>query len=165
MKRESDAQTFKKQVGKSVLCKDLSVYFDPTMKNLEGQDLNGYYKYDDQGSKALKVSVVEAGVLKNFLMSRCPIENFSTTNGHARAQAGRQPVTRQSNLIVRTSHPNTMEELKTEIERRGKEPGQGLWLSFPGSGRRVYIDRKVPAEFFQCHACGSLSHICRRQTG
>ena len=67
------------------------------------------------------MTVVEKGKLKGFLMSRCPIENFSSSNGHARAASGRQPVTRQSNLIVEISEPNTMEQLRKKLLKESKK--------------------------------------------
>jgi len=62
----------------------LSVYFDPTLKKFAGTELVGYYPYDDEGVKAHRVTVVDKGILKNFLMSRAPIEGFDRSNGHGR---------------------------------------------------------------------------------
>jgi len=121
MKSENDAQTFKKKVGEQILPKSLSVYSNPLLKSYLGIDLNGYYMYDDQASKAENVNVVENGVLKNFLMSRTPINGFSKTNGHARASIGLQVESRQSNLIVETTDPKTTEELRAELIRLAKE--------------------------------------------
>ncbi|MCU0858241.1 MAG: metallopeptidase TldD-related protein [Pontiellaceae bacterium] len=128
MKDEKDAQTFKKKVGELVLPADISVIFEPALtKAPDGRDLNGYYLYDDQGVKGLKTLVVENGVLKGFLMSRCPINNFPNSNGHGRAAAGRQPVARQSNMIIQTADPKSFEELKNmlieECRKQGKEYG------------------------------------------
>lgn len=47
MKKEDDAQTFKKKVGELILPKSFSVYCDPAQKTYEGIDLNGFYLYDD----------------------------------------------------------------------------------------------------------------------
>lgn len=121
MKNENDAQTFRKKVGEQILPKSLSVYSNPLLKTYAGVDLNGFYTYDDQASKAEKVSVVENGMLKNFLMSRTPINGFPKTNGHARAGIGLQVESRQSNLVIKTSNPKTTEELRTELIRLAKE--------------------------------------------
>jgi len=121
MKNENDAQTFKKKVNELVLPATLSVYCDPQLKNYADQDLNGYYIYDDQGSKGERVNIVQSGVLKDFLMSRTPITGFSKSNGHGRAQMGRQPFARQSNLIVETSQPKTYEQLRSELIKLAKE--------------------------------------------
>lgn len=121
MKNENDAQTFRKKVGEQVLPKSLSVYSNPLLKTYAGIDLNGFYTYDDQASKAENVSVVENGVLKNFLMSRTPISGFPKTNGHARSGIGLQVESRQSNLVIETSNPKTAEELRAELIRLAKE--------------------------------------------
>jgi TldD protein len=124
MKNESDAQTFKKKLNEKVLPEYLSVYSDPLMREFDGQELNGFYLYDDQGSKGEKVNVVENGILKNFLMSRTPIENFPRSNGHGRAMYGLQPASRQSNLIIDASQTKSKEELREELIRLAKEQGK-----------------------------------------
>jgi len=121
MKSENDAQTFKKKVGELVLPKSLNVYSNPLLKSYNGIDLNGYYLYDDQASKAENVGVVENGILKNFLMSRTPINGFAKTNGHARAEMGMQAESRQSNLIIETTDPKSTKELRAELIRLAKE--------------------------------------------
>lgn len=63
MKSESDGQTFKKMIGEFVLPADMHVYDDPTISKYAGEDLNGFYKYDDQGVKAERVDVVVNGKL------------------------------------------------------------------------------------------------------
>lgn len=121
LKNENDAQTFKKKVNEQVLPVSLSVYSNPQLKNYAGQDLNGYYIYDDQGSKGELVNIVQKGLLKDFLMSRTPIAGFSKSNGHGRAQIAFQPVTRQSNLIIETSQPKTYDQLREELIKLAKE--------------------------------------------
>ena len=130
LKSESDGQTFKKKVGEEVLNRDLSVIFDPTITTYKGIPLNGSFKYDDEGVKGEKVVVVENGVLKNFLMTRTPINNFPKSNGHARAQAGYQPVSRQSNLIVETKRPYTDAQLKAMLIEEAKKQGKDYGYFF-----------------------------------
>ncbi len=116
----TDGQTFKEKVGDKVLPHDFQVYSDPTLDHFNGQDLIGFYKYDDQGIRAQRVEVVENGELKNFLMSRRPTKEFNHSSGHGRAQAGHAPVSRQSNLIVETSDGVSMEELRHQLVRECK---------------------------------------------
>ena len=80
LKNESDAQTFKKKVNQNVLHTDISIVFDPTIKEYNTIPLNGSYVYDDEGVKSQKVNVVEKGILKNFLMTRTPIDGFPKSN-------------------------------------------------------------------------------------
>ena len=168
-KSEMDGQTFKKKIGDIVLNQDLSVIFDPCLRNYEGQDLIGYYKYDDQGIKGQKVTLVEDGKLKGFLMSRCPIEGFDKSNGHGRAQAGKEPVTRQSNLIVKTSNSLSNEELRekfiTEIKTQGKEYGYyfaDVRGGFTMTGRFIPNAFNVtPTEVYRIYADGKPDQLVR----
>lgn len=127
MKSESDGQTFKKKLNEVVLNEDISVIFDPTIQYYKGIPLNGSYLYDDEGVKSQRTVVVDKGVLKNFLMTRTPIDSFPQSNGHARAAAGLQPVSRQSNLIVETQKSYTDVELRQmligEAKKQGKDYG------------------------------------------
>ena len=127
LRNEMDGQTFKEKINQPVLAKTLSVVFDPTLSTFNGKALNGYYQYDDEGVKAQRVQVVDKGILKNFLMSRRPLEGFPVSNGHGRAAPGADPVSRQSNLIVETSKPVTFQELRkmliTEARKQGKKYG------------------------------------------
>ena len=126
-KKETEGQTFKKKEGEPVLPDHMSVVFDPTLKRYHEQDLNGYYVFDDEGVRGQKVTVVDHGILTDFLMSRTPFEKHPSSNGHGRAQTGYQPVSRQSNLIVETHTPRSEEELRDmlieECRRQGKEFG------------------------------------------
>lgn len=124
LKESTDGQTFKKKLGEQVLPTDISVIFDPSIDYYKGIPLNGSYKYDDEGYFGYRVPVVEKGILKRFLMTRTPIDSFPISNGHARAQAGRQPVSRQSNLIVETDHPYSDSELRQMLIAAAKEQGK-----------------------------------------
>lgn len=124
LKESTDGQTFKKKLGEQVLPTDISVIFDPSIDFYNGIPLNGSYKYDDEGYFGYRVPVVEKGILKRFLMTRTPIDSFPISNGHARAQAGRQPVSRQSNLIVETDHPCSDSELRQMLVAEAKAQGK-----------------------------------------
>jgi predicted Zn-dependent protease len=127
MRQETDGQTFKKKTGEAVLPDFLNVYMDPTIDKYKGRELSGFYKYDDEGVRGQKVTLVENGILKGFLMSRVPIEGFPASNGHGRATAGQNPVARQSNLIIESTQDKTEKELrqalKDELARQSKEYG------------------------------------------
>ncbi|HYK09197.1 MAG TPA: metallopeptidase TldD-related protein [Gemmatimonadales bacterium] len=147
-KREDEGQTFKKSVNQSVLPAGFSVYSDPTLSR-EGQtDLAGYYRYDDEGVLARKVTVVDDGVLRNFLMSRSPIEGFPSSNGHGRGQIGMPPVARQSNLIITAAHPKTHAELKQMLIDEIKRQQKPFGLLFDDiEGGFTITERGVPNAF------------------
>jgi len=124
---EREGQTFTKKVGQQVLPPFLTVVDDPTMKELNGVKLAGHYDFDDEGVPAQRVDAVDDGILKNFLMSRMPITNFSHSNGHGRRQAGLMPIGRQGNLIVTSTKTAKDSEMRAkfidEIKRQGKPYG------------------------------------------
>ena len=126
-KSEMEGQTFTKKVGQEILPDFISVYDDPTLKEFNGTFLRGYYNYDDEGIKSQKVTVVENGVLKNFLMSRSPIKNFPKSNGHGRREHSNICVSRQGNLIIMSdstvSYPRLRELLIEECKKQGKPYG------------------------------------------
>jgi predicted Zn-dependent protease len=124
LKQESDAQTFKRKIGEQVLPTHISVSFDPTVKHFQNTPLAGNYKFDDEGVRGQRVDVVQKGILRNFLMSRTPIEGFAHSNGHGRAQIGAAPISRQSNLLVEStqsySHQDLIQQLRDEAKKQGK---------------------------------------------
>ncbi|HVB34322.1 MAG TPA: metallopeptidase TldD-related protein [Patescibacteria group bacterium] len=103
-KQLTEGQTFTKKVGQVIMPTFLSVYDDPTLKEINGHALTGYYPFDDEGVPAQRVTLVDHGVLKNFLMSRSPLPGFPHSNGHGRRQLGYQPIARMGNTIVRSSN-------------------------------------------------------------
>ena len=127
LRSEMDGQTFKAKVDQKILPESINVYCDPTIKQFAGTFLNGIYNYDDEGVKAKRVNVVEKGTLKNFLMSRQPLDNFAHSNGHGRATAGLSPVSRQSNLFVDATKTKSSSELRDmlikECKRQKKDYG------------------------------------------
>ncbi|HOK98262.1 MAG: TldD/PmbA family protein [Bacteroidales bacterium] len=130
LKYSFDSQTFKTQVGNRVLPKYINIYSDPTLKYFQGKAMFGYYAFDDQGVKAQRVNVVEDGVLKNFLMSRTPIEGFSQSNSHGRSQIGKMPVSRQSNLIVEARKTYSEKELRKKLIAECKKQKKSYGLYF-----------------------------------
>ena len=129
-KNEEDAQTFKKKVNEKVLPDFLSVYSDPSQMRMGKEDLVGYYKFDDEGVQTAKVTVVENGTLKNFLMSRSPIDGFPHSNGHGRRQQGYDVAARQSNLIVESTQHVSRAELKKKLIEMVKAANKPFGLYF-----------------------------------
>lgn len=129
-KLEREGQTFKDKVGEKILPEFISIYDDPTIKNYKGKDLNGHYLYDDEGIKAQKVIVVENGILKNFLMSRSPIQGFKFSNGHGRREYGYKVVARQGNLIIESNKEYSYEELKKMLIEECKKQNKPYGLIF-----------------------------------
>jgi predicted Zn-dependent protease len=147
-KSEEEGQTFKKKVGQPVLAANFSVYSDPTLRRLGDSDLVGAYTYDNEGVKARRVVVVDHGILKNFLMSRSPIEGFPQSNGHGRRQQGFAAVARQSNLVVEVSDPVAHAELKRMLVEEIKKQNKPFGLYFQDiEGGFTLTGRVIPNAF------------------
>jgi TldD protein len=166
---ENEGQTFTKKVNQLVLPAFLSVADDPTMKELNGVQLAGHYDFDDEGVPAARVVAVENGVLKNFLMSRMPIKNFSTSNGHGRRQPGLMPTGRQGNLIVTSTNTVKDSELRekfiAEIKKQGKPYGLyfddiqgGFTLTGRASPQAFQV---IPVMVYRVYADGRPDELVR----
>jgi predicted Zn-dependent protease len=168
-KDESEGQTFTKSLGQPVLPLFLSVIFDPTRRNLDGVDLNGWYAYDDEGVKARPVTVVDHGILKTFLMSRSPVKGIGESNGHGRRQAGLEVVSRQSNLIVesdrKVSEKRLREMLIEEIKRQNKPYGlyfQDITGGYTTTGRGgAQTFKVIPLVVYRVYPDGRPDELVR----
>ena len=168
-KDDSEGQTFTKSVNTKVLPDFLTVVFDPTRRKIGGVDLNGWYEYDDEGVKGRKVTAVDRGVLKTFLMSRSPIKGFETSNGHGRRQPGLEVVSRQSNLIVESANavPDSRlrEMLIAEAKRQGKPYGlyfRDITGGFTTTGRAgLQAFKVIPVVVYRVYTDGRPDELVR----
>jgi TldD protein len=145
---EEEGQTFTKKVGQEVLPKFLSVSDDPTTKEIAGVKLAGAYDFDNEGEPAERVNVIQNGVLKNFLLSRMPIKNFSNSNGHGRNQPGLMPTGRQGNLIVSSTQTVPEVELRQKLIDEAKKQGKPYGLYFDDiQGGFTLTTRALPQSF------------------
>jgi TldD protein len=164
-----EGQTFAKKVGEQVLPDFISVHDDPTMARFGDEDLRGYYNYDDEGVATCDVRLVENGILKTFLMSRSPLEDFPKSNGHGRRQPGRDVVARQGNLIVESSRSVSFEKLREllieECNRQDKPYGllfEDITGGFTGTGRGGPQSFKVlPVVVYKVYPDGRPDELVR----
>ncbi|MDP6935279.1 MAG: metallopeptidase TldD-related protein, partial [Myxococcota bacterium] len=126
-KDEDESQTFRDKIGEVLMPSFLSVFDDPTLTSWEGTELNGHYRFDDEGVAAERTDIVTEGQLQGFLLSRSPVEGFERSNGHGRRQPGSAVVARQGNLVITASQTLSHEELRDrlleEIQRQDKPFG------------------------------------------
>jgi predicted Zn-dependent protease len=122
-----EGATFKGQIGKPILPAFISVLDDPTLARLGGVSLNGHYGYDDEGVASSPVTLVERGILRNYLKSRTPVKGSPKSNAHGRAEGTLDPIGRMANTIVRSDkvvpYARLKEVLLDEIQRQGKAFG------------------------------------------
>jgi TldD protein len=127
----------------------LSVVDDPTLASMNGQSLMGKYQVDDDGVKAMPVSVIEHGKLVNYLMSREPIRDFPASNGHGRARLPQNsPGPSLGNMIVRASESSSPAELKKKLIElcQQRELPYGYYVETLGPQRTPRLLYKVWAK-------------------
>ena len=147
-KDEEEGQTFTKKVGQEVLPKFLSVIDDPTTPEIGGVKLAGAYAFDNEGEPSRRVEVIQDGVLKNFLMSRMPVKDFSNSNGHGRNQPGLMPTGRQGNLIVTSSQTVPEAQMRQKLIDEAKKQGKPYGLYFDDiQGGFTLTTRSLPQSF------------------
>jgi TldD protein len=127
-------QTFKGKIGEKILSEQITVIDDPTLGKFNGKSLAGHYQYDDEGVAARKVTLIEKGTLKNYLMSRTPINGFNRSNGHGRSQNPAynayygHAVGRMANLIVESENKHSLKKLKAMLIAEAKKQGKPYGL-------------------------------------
>ncbi|HXU82182.1 MAG TPA: metallopeptidase TldD-related protein [Polyangia bacterium] len=129
-KDETEGQTFAKKIGQPIMPSFISVFDDPRLSRLGDLDLNGFYLVDDEGVVATRASLVDAGIMKGFLLGRTPTRGFNQSNGHGRRQEGRRIVPRQANLVVQPSLSVPRAELRDRLRAEAKRQGKAYGLYF-----------------------------------
>ena len=124
-----------------VLPNFLSVVDDPTMKDFQGKSLVGNYAVDSEGVKVQPVNTIENGVLTNYLVGRQPLRDFPASNGHARAATGSFPGPSLGVLLLKSSEPQSPDELKKKVMQivtdQGKPYGYRVDTLGPGNSPRL----------------------------
>jgi TldD protein len=129
-KNDEEGQTFAKKIGEPIMPSFISVYDDPTLARIGDVDLNGFYRFDDEGVVAQRTSLVDGGVLKTFLLSRSPTRGFRQSNGHGRRQEGRAVTSRQGNLVVEPKVAVPIAELRRRLRDEAQRQGKPYGLLF-----------------------------------
>ncbi|HTA19055.1 MAG TPA: metallopeptidase TldD-related protein [Polyangia bacterium] len=129
-KNDEEGQTFAKKIGEPIMPSFISVYDDPTIARIGDADLNGFYRFDDEGVPAQRATLVDGGVLKTFLLSRSPTRGFKQSNGHGRRQEGRVVVSRQGNLVVEPKVAVPVAELRRRLRAEAQRQGKPYGLLF-----------------------------------
>lgn len=107
-----------------VLSEAFTVVDDPKAKEIDHQTLAGTYDVDDEGVEAQKVTVIDKGVLTNYLLGREPIRDFPHSNGHGRTPLAGAPRPQISNLIFKAANSISAEQLKKKLIQMCKDQGR-----------------------------------------
>ncbi len=105
------------RLGSRVLPEWMDVVDDPSQTEFHGEPLFGHYDLDDEGVVPHPLSLIEKGVLKNFLLTRTPVRaGFTASNGRARMPG---PYGTKSadfgTLFVRASQTEPLADLKKKL--------------------------------------------------
>lgn len=112
------------RVSSKVVPDWMSISDDPSQERLGDQFLVGHFDVDDEGVLAQRVSLVETGVLKTFLLSRQPVRTFAASNGHGRLpgpHGGAVPVF--GNLFINVTGGVSDDQLKAQLIEKAKAAG------------------------------------------
>jgi hypothetical protein len=115
----------------------LTVVDDPRPRTIEGVTLLGSYNVDDEGVKADPITVIDKGVLVNYLQGREPIKDSLQSNGRGRAVLTGAPRPQISNLIVEAANGQTLEELKKKLVQMCKDQGRPYGYFVETTGVRL----------------------------
>jgi len=99
-----------------VLPEWLNVVDDPTLTEWRGQALFGNMRVDEEGVVPKPLTLIEKGILKNFLLTRQPVTGFAESNGRAQLPGafGAESAT-ITNLLVTASETVPVADLKKQL--------------------------------------------------
>ena len=109
------------KLGQQIGSELVTVKDDPSLMR------NGYYPFDDEGSKAQETVLVEKGVLKSYLNSRETAGRLGGVPRNARAEGTDRPVVRMSNTFIDNGDwklEEILEELGSGVYLAGSRGGQ-----------------------------------------
>ncbi|ABR56142.1 peptidase U62 modulator of DNA gyrase [Methanococcus aeolicus Nankai-3] len=114
---------FKDKIGEVVGSEIVSVIDNPNIDNSFG-----YYKYDSEGVKGQKTTIIENGVLKGYLHSRETAGRMDMElTGNGRAQGLNKPIVRMSNTYIKPmdwDFEELLQDTKDGIYLKGSRGGQ-----------------------------------------
>jgi TldD protein len=129
----------------------IDVVDDPTQKEWRGRRLFGSYRIDLEGVEAQPLTLVQKGILKNFLLTRQPVTGFTASNGRARLPGAFGANTAGvSNLFVRAEKGVSVTDLRNQLIEICKARNQPYGmivrkLDFPSSAGVDEVRRLMAA--------------------
>ncbi|MBO8182507.1 MAG: TldD/PmbA family protein [Archaeoglobus sp.] len=103
-----------RETGIKVGPEELYVYDDPLIEEF------GFFPFDDEGVKARRKAVIEAGIFKEFLHSRETAKKMKGMPGNSRSQGVAEPLIRMSNTYI--------EEGDYSLDELLESVGNGVYL-------------------------------------
>ncbi len=135
------------RIGSRILPEWMDVVDDPTQKEWRGRPLFGHYAIDLEAVTPQPLTLVEKGVLKNFLLTRQPVRGYAGSNGRARLPGpfGAR-IASVGNLFVRASQTAAPAALRKNlldmVQKRGLPFGIVIRkMDYPSSASRDELRR------------------------
>ena len=140
------------RAGSRILPEWMDVVDDPGQSSWRGHKLAGAYDFDDEGVKPVALTLVEKGVLKNFLLTRTPaLKGFESSNGRARLHGSYGASSPDfSNLFIRATKTVSGAELKKKLIQMCQEQNKPFGilirkLDYPSSASMEELRRIASA--------------------
>jgi TldD protein len=123
-----DASVLAGKIGQRVLPLGTSVTDDPTVQRISINNqrsiaLAGATHFDDEGVPTQRVTLIENGVFKGFLMSRIPRKGFEHSNGHGIATSYSAPRAHPMNVMLYSKRGVSDGELRRQAFAAAKDQG------------------------------------------
>lgn len=116
-----EGRTFADLYGKKITPEFIDIFDDPGQKSFKNRSMIGRFQYDDEGHKAERAHLIEAGILRNFLTTAAQIPGQQKSNGHARNQYHERPISRMGNLFIENREPVNHQQMKERFMREIKD--------------------------------------------
>ena len=130
------------RVGTKVGPDWLTIIDDPRERWFHGEVLAGQYDVDDEGVVPERLTLVDKGTLKTFLLSRNPVRNYNASNGHGRLPGpfGSEQA-EIGNLFIQAEQSLTEAQLKARLLEKVSAGGLKFGLiirrlDFPSTASR-----------------------------
>lgn len=118
-----DDPSYEKKIGLRILPRTFHVTDDPEPTMFGDTVLAGAYRFDDEGIKPVKTTLVEKGILKTLVSGRAPTRKIKQTNGHARNAGFGDPRANIGTLYFSADDAISAEELNKELLQTAKDEG------------------------------------------
>lgn len=129
-----ETRTFAHKRGQLILPPYLDVYDDPTRTDGDDIPMWGSYRVDDEGVRAGKVTLIQRGILVDFLRNRTPIpaskeqksSAIAQSSGHGRHDGVEPTMARMGNLVVDCApeHRETWAALELRLVELARAQGR-----------------------------------------
>ncbi len=137
--------SLEKKIGRRILPRSFRVFDDPTPTTFEGKVLAGSYRFDDEGTSAARVDLVEHGILKTMISARAPTKKITKTNGHGRSAGFGDPQATIGCLYISDDKGLGDDELTQSLIQAAKDEGlpYGLRVESLSAGRGDSLGKPV----------------------